>query len=381
MCNLLFSIEGNIVNPSSRLLVDEGQERHPLGIPRSYKNLVHTDYSSSPSAWFSGKSSSCSLSSASEAPPSHSFPKSPSTASSGVSLHHSHSYKSQLSLLSSDSGTSPYSSYSHLSGNKSDGVLSTASSETSLYQARRSGDAHQNECTEHIGETATSSILKTLYKLNAEFVSLVIKVKDYIASHRINIQQTIVPFLINPPFHLKKQFKSFLKKRRQLRDLRSADELIDFISYYWDDFHPGLLFHLIERLNDKTLSEEALSYEKQLIPFEENTTIGEFAGKFKGRAYPEGQTIKFELSSNKVSWPLSHARTTIDAFGDVSNCDRPVRLQQAEVGSVFLTVTIPSPLDQEVFERKEVKEFLHAHEEILMVSINEDIVYNKVSVY
>ncbi len=181
--------DNNIVNFSSHSLVDEKERHHSLRIPKSYKNTVHSDYSSSPSGLHS---SSCSLQSSLEVQSKH------STASSGLSLHHSHP-KSQFSFPSSDSNPSLYTSHSHMSSNKSDGVLSTASSAISLPQTQRVTefeDAQPSEHMEHTEDEETS--IKAKEELNIKFVSLVGNVTNYITRHQINIQQTIVPFLINP---------------------------------------------------------------------------------------------------------------------------------------------------------------------------------------
>ncbi len=106
--------------------------------------------------------------------------------------------------------------------------------------------------------------------LNETFVALIMEVFNYIANNNIDVRSDILPFLINPPLSFKKtwKFKSLLKKRRQLlRSLNNGEGLMLFLSTYWDELHPNILFHLINGLNSKTLTEMGLRYQEELIHF------------------------------------------------------------------------------------------------------------------
>lgn len=159
---------------------------------------------------------------------------------------------------------------------------------------------------------------------------------------------------------------------KSLLEVTSADELMSCLWNYMDHLKPILIFYLIDSLNDPGLSEESQAYKRDWEYFQEVTSIKEIAGKFKGKDYPQGQSMRLQLQEDKLNKPVSYLYMLIDKVSGVICCFP--RFQEAQISSLYVTIAIPSPLDPKVFQQQNVKDFLSSWE-ILSVYLDEDCVY------
>lgn len=211
---------------------------------------------------------------------------------------------------------------------------------------------------------------KHLYK---KFMSIVRKARECIDETKM---QDVTLSLCTLPEYLqqKEKCRFLVNERMQLWSLRSAHELMLYLAPYWDELHPELLSHLVDCLENPALTEECRSYEMELKLFLGDTSLDQVAGKFVGSDYPDGQNVEIELPAERQQSSLLYARHLSDEFGSTVNCDAPIRVKSILINSVHLVLAFPHPLDQGVFYRKEVKDFLHSNG-VISVTINGNCVF------
>ena len=367
---LLFVIDDFVHEPHSRSLAKEGIKRNPLAFPKKLCKFPSNSpgntspYYSPDKAPHSSSPSLCRSQSQSW--------KSDSPLASSHRVQRN--YKSNFSFTSSGSGASPI---RQLSGASVQSSASSCDIPDKIPISEPTSEHHEEHAM--IEGTASFSVdsEKAQDQLYRAFVPLCKKVEEFILNHpEINIQENVIPYLKYLPLKLKKELEStdFSRHRRDLPSLK-RDNLMDFLGPFWDELHPNLLIHVVKLLNSEDLTKEALLYGEQVARYGKNFKIRDVPRKFEGKDYPGGQTIVFQLSNCEAELSISHFTNDLTSdFQSATNCDGPPRVKKIRLGSIYLIIVIPSPLEKEVFFQKAVQEFLEKYK-VEAVSINEECVY------
>lgn len=132
-------------------------------------------------------------------------------------------------------------------------------------------------------------------KLDQQYIEMEGLVLKMIKLRKVPLDE-VLNWIRFPPTKLRTQFSYIL--RQQAKDISSTnnvDELFAILSSYWDIFHPALLEHLINKLEDQDLKKRMDCYMKDLQRFRVTTTLGNFLDKWVGNIPPGYQEFVLEL--------------------------------------------------------------------------------------
>ena len=127
-------------------------------------------------------------------------------------------------------------------------------------------------------------------QLDQQYIEIETLVLETIKARKVPLDK-VLNWIRFPPAGLRTLFAEIL--RQQARVISSAtniDELFSFLSSYWNLFHPALLQHLINKLEDEDLKARMDHYVNNLYCFRIQTTLGDFLDKWVGEipsAYKE----------------------------------------------------------------------------------------------
>ena len=222
-------------------------------------------------------------------------------------------------------------------------------------------------------------------QLDQQYIEIETLVLETIKAHKVPLNK-VLNWIQFPPTSLRTQFADILRSQAKfLFSSTNVDELFAIVSSYWNLFHPALLQHLVNKLEDQDLKSRMDRYMADLHQFRIQTSLGDFLDKWVGEIPPGYKEFVLELGEE---W----RKRTVEDFEQFRI--RLSRLQSfggghmsfmktAKSSSILIVLALPEQAFPINFRQTVVHKFLR-DENIVRVIVDRQCVFdleNLVSIY